>query len=528
MNEDLKFHIRSMSRFIYVVTEEEDRFLMQLREQLSKATKRIQVYNCAFGLVPIDSLVQDWSSRAHKESNSPGIHEALISMYRDDPSTEENFYVITDPDRWLKDEMVVRRVLNLAHQLHQNDKIIKITFFVGPKLVMPEKLRRYIEVVHDRGPDSEEIQKILGEIAAKLKIQTTDSIVRALQGLTSFEVDAAASQSVIATKRDKTSGSRFEVKFINEYKRRQLRKTDLVNYIDVSNDGFDKVGGAANFKTWAEKHKASWTTEGRKFGLTPPRGVLLVGVWGCGKSISVKALGNAWRLPVVQLELGKLRQSGVGDSEANVYRATALIESVSPCIVWIDEAEKSLSGGQSSGVSDAGTTSRMIGALSTWAQETKAEVCLAMTVNSLKTLPIEFIRRMNERFFFDLPNEDERVEILKIHLLKKGQDPKNFKSLVKLADDAKLMVGSEIEQALSEAMVESFHAGRPSLDEGVLSTELKKKPRIFKTLADELKEVLDWVGYDPDTGEGIRARFASDKRGEAFRTLKANAGSPHT
>jgi len=526
MNEDLKFHIRSMSRFIYVVTEEEDRFLMQLKELLSKASKRIQVYNCAFGLVPIDNLVSDWSSRAHKEHQNPGIHEALISMYRDDPSTEENFYVITDPDRWLKDEMVVRRILNLTHQLHQNDKIIKITFFVGPRLVIPDKLRPYIEVVYHRGPDAEGIQTILGNIAAKLKIEPTDNIVRALQGLTSFEVDAAASQSVIATKR--TTGSRFEVKFINEYKRRQLRKTDLVNYIDVSNEGFDKVGGAANFKMWADRHKASWTTEGRKFGLTPPRGVLLVGVWGCGKSISVKALGNAWRLPVVQLELGKLRQSGVGDSEANVYRATALIESVSPCIVWIDEAEKSLAGGQSSGVSDAGTTSRMIGALSTWAQETKAEVCLAMTVNSLKTLPIEFVRRMNERFFFDLPNEEERVDILKIHLLKKNQDPKNFKSLVKLADDAKLMVGSEIEQAIAEAMVESFHTGKDSLDENILSAELKKKPRIFKTLADELKEVLDWVGYDPDTGEGIRARFASDKRGEAFRTLKINAGSPHT
>src|SRR6185369_1096453 len=152
MNEDLKFHIRSMSRFIYVVTEEEDRFLMQLKELLSKASKRIQVYNCAFGLVPIDNLVSDWSSRAHKEHQNPGIHEALISMYRDDPSTEENFYVITDPDRWLKDEMVVRRILNLTHQLHQNDKIIKITFFVGPRLVIPDKLRRYIEVVYDRGP----------------------------------------------------------------------------------------------------------------------------------------------------------------------------------------------------------------------------------------------------------------------------------------------------------------------------------------------------------------------------------------
>ena len=522
MNEDLKFHIRAMSRFVYVVTEEEDRFLVQLRALLSKAEKRIHVFNSAFGMVPIASLVQDWSSRAHKEQQNMGIHEALITMYKDDPGLEENFYVITDPDRWLTDPQVVRRFVNLAHQLHQNDKIIKITFFVGPKLVMPQKLSRYVEVVYDRGPDTEEIKAILANIAGKIQVQPSDTIVRSLQGLTSYEVDAATSQSIIATKKDKTASSRFEVQFINAYKRRQLRKTDLIDYVDVSNDGFDKVGGLSRFKSWVEKHKAAWTREGQKFGLKPPKGVLLVGVWGCGKSISVKALGNAWNLPVIRLDLGKLRQSGVGDSEANVYRAIALIESVSPCIVWIDEAEKSLSGGASSGMSDAGTTSRMIGALSTWVQETKSEVCLAMTVNSLKTLPIEFIRRMNERFFFDLPSEDERVDILKIHLLKKKQDPKSFQSLAKLAEDAKLMVGSEIEHAIETAMTESFHAGKPSLDEEILSKELRNKPRIFKTLADELKEVLDWVGYDPETGDGIRARFASDTKGEGFRAHQTN------
>lgn len=523
MNEDLKFHIRSFSRFVYVQTEEEDRFLVQLKALLGKVEKRIHVYNSAFGMVPITGLIQDWASRAHKEQQNMGIHEALIQMYKDDPGNEVNFYVITDPDRWLQDPQVVRRLLNLAHQLHYNDKIIKITFFVGPKLVIPQKLERYIEVVRDRGPDTEEIRTILANIAGKLQAQPTEGIIRSLQGLTSYEVDAATSQSIIATKKDKTNTSRFEAKFINDYKRRQLRKTNLINYVDVSNEGFDKVGGLERFKSWVEKHKASWTREGQKYGLKPPRGVVLVGVWGCGKSISVKALGNAWNLPVVQLDLGKLRQSGVGDSEANVYRAISLIESVAPCVVWLDEAEKSLSGGESSGQSDAGTTSRMIGALSTWLQETKSEVCVAMTVNRLKNMPVEFVRRANERFFFDLPSEDERIDILKIHLKKKGQDPKTF-NLAKLSEDAKLMVGSEIEHAMETSMTESFHAGKPSLDEGILSQELRQKPRIFKTLADELKEVLDWVGFDPETGDGIRARFASDTKGEGFRAhqIKSN------
>jgi AAA+ superfamily predicted ATPase len=524
MNEDLKFHIRSMSRFVYVVTEEEDRFLVRLKQMLAKLEKRIHVYNSAFGMVPLAHLLEDWRSGAHKEQPNMGIHEALISMYKDNPGEEVNFYVITDPDRWLQDPQVVRRFLNLAHQLHQNDKMIKVTFFVGPRLVVPQKLSRYIEVVYDKGPDSEEIKTILAETIGKIpsQPQPSETVVRALQGLTSYEIDAVMCQSLIAAKKDKTSAARFDTRHIQEYKRRQLKKTDLINYIDTSGDGFDKVGGVARFKSWVEKNKASWTREGQKFGLKPPRGILLVGVWGCGKSISVKALGNAWNLPVVQLELGKLRQSGVGDSEANMYRVLSLVESISPCILWVDEAEKSLSGGQSSGQSDAGTTSRMIGIMSTWIQETKSEICVALTVNSLKTLPVEFVRRMNERFFFDLPSEDERIDILKIHLLKQGQDPKTFKSLAKLAEDAKLMVGSEIEHAIETSMTESFHANKPALDEEILSKELRRKPRIFRTLADELKEVLDWVGYDPETGDGIRARFASETKGEGFRAHQTN------
>jgi len=517
MNEDLKFHIRSLSRFIYYVTEEEDRFIVDLQNTLLKFQKRVQVYNQAFGLMPIQELVDDWRNRAHKEKGDTSIQNALIQIYKDDPKAEQSFYVITDPEQWLtSNPMVVRRLLNIAHQLRSNEKIIKIVIFVGSRLVIPQKLQRYIEVVHDRGLSPDELRKTLEDLCGRLQIPSSEQLVRAFQGLTSYEVDAAVSQSIISTKKDTKNPKRIDPKFVAEYKRRQLRKTDLINYVNVAEWTFDRVGGAQRFKEWANKTKATWTEEGQKFGLKPPKGVLLVGVWGCGKSISAKALGTAWKLPVVQLELGKLRQSGVGDSEANVYRAISMIESVAPCILWIDEAEKSLAGAQSSAQSDAGTTGRMIGILSTWLQETTAQVCLAMTANSLATLPVEFVRRTNERFFFDLPTTDERIEILKIHIARQpGQDPKNFQ-LANLADDAKNMVGSEIEQAIEAAMTESFDSGKDSLDQEILSAELRKKPRIFKTLGDELRDLITWVGYDAEHDEGIRARLASSQRGEHF------------
>jgi SpoVK/Ycf46/Vps4 family AAA+-type ATPase len=257
--------------------------------------------------------------------------------------------------------------------------------------------------------------------------------------------------------------------------------------------------------------KPAWSKAGRDFGLEPPKGVLAVGVWGTGKSLSIKALGNAWGLPIIQLELGRLRSSAVGQSEANVYRATRIIESVAPCIVWIDEAEKSLAGGQSSAHTDAGTTSRTIGILSTWMQETSVPACMAMTANSLTTLPVEFVNRMDERWFFDLPSVEDRIDIIKIHLQKRKQDPKQF-DLRLLAETADQMVGREIEQCIKSSLTLSFDLGR--LDTEILLRELERKPRIVHTMADEIKQTLEWVGFDAKVDDGVRARFAADPRGQ--------------
>ena len=509
-----------MTRMVYVVTEEEDRFITTFREKYPLRAKRTWVYNAALGLVPIDQLLLDWETRLHAVNEKcVSIHEALIQIYTDDPKGEKNIYIITDPDRWLRDEHTQRRVLNIAHQLHNSPLTIKTLIFVGPRKLIPEKLARYIEVVHDTGMSPEELVSEVGSICVALQVTPPKDAVKTFTGLTHYEVLSSVAQSFIHTKDDAVNPRRVDPSIIAEYKRQQLRKTDLLQYIDTANCTFNDVGGAARFKDWALETKAAWTAEGQAFGLKPPKGVLALGIWGSGKSLSVKALGHAWSLPVVQLEMGRLRSSGVGESEANVYRACRLIESVAPCLVFVDESEKSLSGNQSSGMSDAGTTSRTIGILSTWLQETTAQVCMAMTANAITTLPIEFINRMDERFFFDLPSEDERIEILKIHIRKVGQDSSKF-NLAELAEKAKNMVGREIEQAISAAMVKSFKAKKPALDEGILADVLSGKPRIFKTMGDELKELIDWVGYDQEAQEGIRARFASSTRSDSFKLVQ--------
>ena len=171
MNTELLFHLRSLSRMVYFVTEEEDRFILKLKDVLKKFVPRTWVYNAAFGLQPLEGIIRDWQSRAHAQNDQCiNIHDALIHIYKDDPKDEQNFYIITDPERWLGDPHVQRRVLNIVHQLHNDIRTIKILIFVGQRRYVPEKLSRYMEVVHDKGLSSEEILGIVSGACEHLNL----------------------------------------------------------------------------------------------------------------------------------------------------------------------------------------------------------------------------------------------------------------------------------------------------------------------------------------------------------------------
>lgn len=508
MLPEVSFHLNCITRLIYVVTDEEDRFLTQLRDGLRKDNRvaNVRVYNAAFGLIRLLDLIDDWNNKQHPvDKDTINIQDALTAIYKDEASQARKYYVITDPERWLQDQHVQRRILNILHQVHNDSGTPKILICVSSRRYVPEKLARYTEVIHDTGLTADDILKVVTETCSELEVAAPDHPERMFQGLTSFEVQSALIQGY---KRDCLKDHRE----LARYKFRQLRKTDLVQYVDTTRHSFAEVGGAGRFKKWAETTRAAWTAEGQSYGLEPPKGVLAVGIWGTGKSLAVKALGSAWGLPVIQLELGKLRTAEVGGTEANMYRALRIIEALAPCLVWVDEAEKSLAGSHSSSHTDAGTTSRSIGIFSTWLQETGLPVCVAMTANSLKTLPVEFVNRMDDRWFFDLPSLEDRIDILKIHMAKRGQDFSAF-DLATLAEKARLMVGREIEQAIKAALIASFAARKPALDEGLLLAELERKPRIVKTMVAEINETLEWIGFDPEVDDGIRARFAADPMG---------------
>lgn len=532
---DLVFHLRALSRLIYVVTEEEDVFLKKFRNLVKKFTAQTQVYSMSFGLVPLEHLLRDWKQRQHAANqNLMSIHDVLDEIYKNDPKDQQNFYIITDPEVHLPDPMVQRRLLDILHQLHNDEHNVKLLIFLSNRKYIPPKLSRYIQVVDDRGLATEDIAQTLQRPCNALHIPIPDNHVEMFRGMTSFEIEAAVSQSVVLTMENpQLPQDEIAPENIHAFRKTMLKKTGLVEYIDTSAFSQKDVGGTERFKAWTNEMKSVFTEEGRQYGLKIPKGILLAGVWGTGKSLSAKTLGSEWKLPVVLMEMGKLRSSGLGDTEQNIYTVLKMVESVAPCLLWIDEAEKSLSGGQSSAQTDSGTTARSLGIFSTWIQETNLPVSLVLTANRLSTLPVEFVNRMNERWFFDLPSHDERVEILKIHLRKSGQNTDEYQ-LSLLADAAANMVGREIEQCIEQALVKSFNARKPKLDQAILEQALKRKPRIVKTMTDEVKELTDWVGFDEEADDGIKAHFASKPnrgkdgkfKGGAFQIIQGGAAEP--
>lgn len=535
--QELQTLLKSQARLIYYVTEEEDVALREIHRALTSNEEKkatVKVYNQVYGLQDASAVFNDWETRSlASDPNTIMPTQAFDAIYKDNVSSRRAFYLITDPHRWMQDPGAIRRILNVLHQVRAEIRIIKSLICIGPRLVLPPQLITYAQVVRDERPSVEAIRRHVDAMHASFS-RTYPAPPREsaswFSGLTYHEIEMAMAQSIVLTKpaadeakkEGRESPSRIDKSIIQQFKRDRIKRTDLLSVVDVSEFTFDKVGGLDKFKAYAERTKASWTAEGRKFGLTPPKGVLAMGIWGCGKSLSVKALGNAWHLPVIQLEMGKLRNSAVGETEANIYRAISYIESMAPALVWVDEAEKSFAGAESSGRSDAGTTARALGILSTWHQETSAEICLCMTANSITGLPVEFTNRMEDRFFFDLPSEDDRVSVLEIQLQAEGHmSPEkiaefDLRALAKASED---LVPREMVQAIREALRGSFHADAEGMDFDILREELENRPRILKTMDAEVRALLDWVGYDADRDEGVRARMASSRRSKNTMNL---------
>jgi SpoVK/Ycf46/Vps4 family AAA+-type ATPase len=374
---------------------------------------------------------------------------------------------------------------------------------------IPMELDKEITVLNYPLPSRDDLSELLDKIIADVKQFSQvvidldkagrERLLQAALGLTLGEAENVFAKIIV--KDERLSGD--DVNEVFAEKQQIIRKSGLLEYYATS-ERFSNVGGMSVLKDWIDKRAVAFTPEARAFGLAAPKGILMLGVQGCGKSLCAKAVSNQWQLPLLRFDMGRMFGSLVGSSEENVRRAISVAESVAPAILWVDEIDKAFAGSQGSGATDGGTTARVFGTFLTWLSEKSAPVFVVATANDISQLPPELLRkgRLDEIFFVDLPSGEERIQVFRIHLEKRGREAAAF-DLGALADHSKDFSGAEIEEAINSALYDAFYARKELNTEHVL-TALGQTVPLAKTMDEQINRLRSWA-------EG-RARNASVPR----------------
>ena len=498
--EEIEVLIRARYPVIYVVTWEETRVEDEIADIARRREKKVFTWSTCRGIAPYGTSPQSRQSVDEKTRDPANALNQVLELI--DPAV----FIFKDFHPFFTEPSVVRKVREVALYLKNSYKTL---ILISPTLRLPMELEKEVVVVDFDLPDREEIGELLDRTIAQMKqnaglnIRLTpaarQAIVNAALGLTINEAENVFAKTLV-----KTGGlSEKDVPIILSEKEQIIRKSGMLEYYRAS-EAFENVGGMAQLKDWLRKRSSAFSDEARKFGLPSPKGVLLIGVQGCGKSLCAKALASQWRVPLLRLDLGRVFSSLVGSSEENVRQAIRIGESVAPAILWIDEIEKAFAGTQSSAFSDAGTTSRVFGTFITWLQEKTAPVFVVATANNISQLPPELLRkgRFDDIFFVDLPDPSERAEIFKIHIAKRGRNPEDF-DREKLADESEGFSGAEIEEAVVSALFDVFDKGQELSTEAILDS-LKSTVPLSRTMKEEIDGLREWARD--------RARPASHKQ----------------
>ncbi len=424
-----------------------------------------------------------------------GTKDPLTALREVFDISEPAIFVFRDFHEFMTDPNVKRFLRDVSAALRHS---LSTAILLSPILRIPEELEKDVTIVDYPLPDREQLRKLLEQIAAdvaenpSLKVdlspESVDAIVGAAVGLTLSEAENVFAKTLVLCQRLTAQ----EAPLVYSEKRQIIRKSGLLEYIDTT-ETLATVGGLEQLKEWIVRRRKALTPGAQEFGLLPPRGVLLVGVQGCGKSLAAKAIANELGFPLLRMDVGRLYSKMVGETELNVRRALATAETVAPVVLWIDEIEKALSGIKSSGSSDAGTTSRLFGTIITWLQEKQAPVFVVATANEIEDLPPEIIRkgRFDEIFFVDLPAERERQEIFRIHLAKRGRDPQKF-DLEYLASISDGYSGAEIEQAIVEALYQVYGL-KEDIETADIVLALKQQVPLSRTMREAIQKRRLWA-----------------------------------
>ena len=375
---------------------------------------------------------------------------------------------------------------------------VKTIILVSAILEIPPELEKEITVLNHPLPGKDDLSALLDRIIVDLadvkqvQIELDDEarhkLLQAALGLTLGEAENVFAKIIV--KYERLSGDGIDEVFLE--KQQIVRKSGLLEYYTTT-ESFSKIGGLAALKDWLNKRAAAFTEDARAFGLPVPRGILMLGVQGCGKSLCAKAVATQWQLPLLRFDMGRMFGSLVGSSDQNVRRAIGVAESIAPAILWVAEIDQAFAGSRESGALDAGTTARVFGTFLTWLSEKTAPVFVVATANDISQLPPELLRkgRLDEIFFVDLPGYEEREEIFRIHISKRGRDPAVF-DMAACAGSSPDFSGAEIEEAINSALYDAFYARTDLTTEYILQSLSQTVP-LAKTMDDQVRRLREWA-----------------------------------
>jgi len=484
LKEEVSLSSRARYPILYLVSWEENRVSEALRDVAARLGKQIYFWTCTSG----------FDSEALNIDEGQKIGPALDRVAS---SPERAFFVFKDLHAFLEDRTVIRKLRDVSNNLRRSYKTL---ILLSPVLKIPVELDKDISVIDVPLPDAAEMAVILRRFLDAVSNNPTleismdealfERVVKACLGLTASEAENVLAKAVVADKRFSVD----DLPRIIDEKKQIIRKSGLLEYIEL-NESMDHVGGLDQLKKWLRNRSHAFTEKARAFGLPEPKGVLLLGVQGCGKSLAAKASAAEWKLPLLRLDVGSIFNSFIGSSEENIRQAIATAESLAPTILWLDEIEKGFSGGVGTGQVDAGTTSRVFATFLTWLQEKKAPVFVFATANEVWNLPPEFFRkgRFDEIFFVDLPQQSERESIFRIHLAKRARKPEDF-DIAFLAKGTEGMSGAEIEQSVISAMYEVFPTGR-DIKTADIDKAIKDTVALSVTMKENIDELRRWARY---------------------------------
>ncbi|MBP0020045.1 MAG: AAA family ATPase [Cyanobacteria bacterium SBLK] len=477
--DEFELLLRACYPLIYIPTPEEERAESAIASSAKRSGNRA-VY------------IWDFVEGYQDNPNNAGVGRRnplqALEFVEQLPDASPVIFILRDFQRFLEDVSISRKLRNLAKKLKSQPKNIVV---VSPEITIPSELTEVFTIVDFPLPTAEEIkseiQRLLGATGQTLSETLLDELTRSARGLSKERIRRVLARAIAA--HGKIAAE--DVELVLAEKRQSIRQTQILDFYPATEQISD-IGGLDNLKDWLLRRGGAFSEKARAYGLPHPRGLLLAGIQGTGKSLTAKAIAHHWHLPLLRLDVGRLFGGLVGESESRTRQMITLAEALAPCILWIDEIDKGFAGFEGKG--DSGTTSRVFGTFINWLAEKRSPVFVVATANNIRALPPEMLRkgRFDEIFFVGLPSQDERKAILSVHLSRlRPHNLQNY-DLERLAYETPDFSGAEIEQTLIEAMHIGFSQNRDFTNDDIIEAASQIIP-LARTAKEQIQFLQDWA-----------------------------------